>query len=54
MARPLDFEKLAEKIYSELSPAATVTWDDHIPGKGSSSHGKIDVSIRRKSALVTT
>jgi hypothetical protein len=46
MARWRDFERLAERIYRELSPAATVTWNDHIPGEESGIPRQIDVSIR--------
>lgn len=40
------FEKLAEQIYGELSPDATVKWNDHIQGVDSQTARQIDVSIR--------
>jgi len=42
----MDFEKLAEKIYSELAPDALVKWNDHIYGHDSETDRQIDVSVR--------
>ncbi len=41
-----DFEKLAEKILTELQPLAEVKWNDHIYGHLSTGNRQIDVSIR--------
>jgi hypothetical protein len=41
-----EFEKLAAKIYAELSPQAQVTWDDSIYGHDTNIDRQIDVSIR--------
>lgn len=41
-----DFERLGEQIYAELSPEATVVWNDHIYGHTSEIDRQIDVSIR--------
>src|SRR6266536_400914 len=41
-----DFERLAERIYHELTPQATVTWNDHLHGHESETDRQIDVSIR--------
>lgn len=40
------FERLAERIARDLAPHATVTWDDHLPGRLSKTSRQIDVSIR--------
>jgi hypothetical protein len=40
------FERLAERIARDLAPEATVTWDDHLPGRISEIDRQIDVSIR--------
>jgi hypothetical protein len=39
------FERLAERIARDLAPDATVTWDDHLPGRISETSRQIDVSI---------
>jgi hypothetical protein len=46
MARWQDFERLAELIFNELHPWATVVWNDHIPGRLTQIERQIDVSIR--------
>jgi len=43
-----DYERLAEKIYKDLNPYATVVHDDHIYGYDSETQRQIDVSIRQK------
>jgi hypothetical protein len=40
------FERLAERIVRDLQPDATITWDDHLPGRISEAIRQIDVSIR--------
>lgn len=40
------FERLAERIVRDLQPGATITWDDHLPGRISEAIRQIDVSIR--------
>jgi hypothetical protein len=40
------FEHLAERIARDLAPDATVTWDDHLPGRISETDRQIDVSIQ--------
>jgi Restriction endonuclease len=40
------FERLAARIARDLRPDATVTWDDHLPGRLSKTSRQIDVSIR--------
>ena len=40
------FERLAERIARDLAPHATITWDDHLPGRISETDRQIDVSIR--------
>ena len=41
-----DFEKLAHLIYAELSPGATVTWNEKVWGHDSETPRQIDVTIR--------
>jgi Restriction endonuclease len=40
------FERLAERIAGDLHPNATVTWNDHLPGRFTEKKRQIDVSIR--------
>ena len=40
------FERLAERIVRDLRPDATVTLDDHLPGRFTEKKRLIDVSIR--------
>jgi Restriction endonuclease len=40
------FERLAERIVRDLHPDATVTLDDHLPGRFTEKDRQIDVSIR--------
>jgi hypothetical protein len=40
------FERLAERIARDLAPDATVTWNDHLPGRLTEGKRQIDVSIR--------
>lgn len=49
MARWREFEQLAEKIFAELQPHATVKWNDHIYGHLTETERQIDVSIRWRS-----
>lgn len=46
MAAWKDFEKLAKKIYTELSPDAFVKYNDYIQGKDTGKKRQIDTSIR--------
>jgi hypothetical protein len=40
------FERLAEQIYAELSPQATVRWNEKLRGHDSETDRQIDVTIR--------
>jgi hypothetical protein len=43
----IGFERLAERIARDVAPtAATITWNDHLPGQISEIDRQIDVSIR--------
>lgn len=46
MKKGSEFEKVAKKIYEELSPNSIVTLNDKIMGKDSGTEREIDVSIR--------